>query len=146
MSETPTIPPMLNKTMKLILGSPLHAMVSKSLLLITFTGCKSGKVYTTPVSYSQENGQVRIFTHARWWKNLCGGAPVSLRLRGKTVTGTADTIEDQQVVADGLAAHLRQVPFDARFYNVTFDEQGCPKTDEVEKAAQTVVMVRVELN
>jgi hypothetical protein len=138
---------MLNKTMTFMLRSPLHRFVSKSLLLITFTGCKSGKVYTTPVSYSQEDHQVRIFTHARWWKNLCGGAPVSLRLRGKTVTGNAETIdEDKRAVADGLAAHLRQVPFDAKFYNVTFDERGCPKADEVEKAAQAVVMVRVTLD
>ena len=49
MSDTPSIPPIVNKTMKLILRSPMHGVVSKSMLLISFTGRKSGKTYTTPV-------------------------------------------------------------------------------------------------
>jgi deazaflavin-dependent oxidoreductase (nitroreductase family) len=62
-------------------------MVSKSVLLITFTGRKSGKTYTTPVDYSQEGDQVTIFTHAAWWKNLRGWAPVTLRIRGRELQG-----------------------------------------------------------
>ena len=34
MSETPTIPPYINSAMKFSLRSPLHGMVSKSVLLI----------------------------------------------------------------------------------------------------------------
>ncbi len=73
MSETPTIPPIVNSAMKFVLRSPAHGMVSKTILLITFTGRKSGQTFTTPVSYSQSGGQVTIFTHALWWKNLRGG-------------------------------------------------------------------------
>jgi deazaflavin-dependent oxidoreductase (nitroreductase family) len=137
---------MLNKSMKFILRSPLHGMVSKTILLITFTGRKSGKTYTTPVSYSQQDGQVYIFTHADWWKNLSNGEPVSLRIRGKERQGFAETIaEDKDAVAAGLSQHLRQVPSDARFYEVTFDQDGSPNTAEVEQAVQTVVMIRVQL-
>ena len=64
MSQTPTIPPIVNSTMKFVLRSPVHGMVSKTILLITFTGRKSGKTYSTPVSYSQTGDQVAIFTHA----------------------------------------------------------------------------------
>lgn len=146
MSETPSVSPLLNRFMKFVLRSPLHGMLSKYLTLITFTGRKSGKAYTTPVSYSQENGQVTIFTHANWWKNLRGGAPVTLRIRGRKRQGEAEPIaEDKQAVAAGLMAHLRQAPFDAKFYNVTFDEQGNPNPAEIEKAVQTVVMIRVQL-
>lgn len=117
MSETTSVPPILNKAMKFILRSPLHGMISKYLLLITFTGRKSGKTYTTPVSYSQEDGQVTIFTHANWWKNLRGGAPVSLRLRGRELQGVAESVaEDKQAVATALTTHLRKSPFDAKFY------------------------------
>jgi hypothetical protein len=45
-----------------------------------------------------------------------------------------------------LAAHLKQSPFDARFYNVTFDEHGDPIKDQVDQAVKTVVMVRVRLD
>jgi deazaflavin-dependent oxidoreductase (nitroreductase family) len=130
--------------MKLVLRSPVHGMVSKTILLITFTGRKSGKTYTTPVSYSQSGDQVTIFTHATWWKNLRGEAPVTLRIRGREVHGLAEPVAgDQKAIAAGLSQHLQKVPSDARWYGVTFDEQGNPSAEEVEKAAQTVVMIRI---
>jgi deazaflavin-dependent oxidoreductase (nitroreductase family) len=146
MSETPTIPPIVNQTMKFILRSPMHSVVSKSILLISFTGRKSGNTYTTPVSYSQTGDQVRIFTHADWWKNLRSGAPVTLRLRGRELKGLAEPVaEDKQAIAAGLAAHLRKVTSDARYYGVTIDEGGSPRADEVAKAVQSVVMICVQL-
>jgi len=146
MSQATTVPPFVNNAMKFVLRSPVHGMVSKFTLLITFTGCKSGKTYTTPVSYSQFDDQVYIFTHANWWKNLCGGSPVTLCLQGRELKGLAEpVVEDKEVIATRLAAHLRNVPSDAKYYGVTFDENGNPRTDEVEKAVQTVVMICVQL-
>lgn len=146
MSETPSIPPIVNKSMRFILRSPLHGLVSKTILLITFTGRKSGKSYTTPVSYSQVDDQVYVFTHAAWWKNLGSRARVTLRIRGREFQGLAEPVaEDKGAIAARLMAHLQQVPTDARFYGVTFDEHGNPSAEEVEKAAQTVVMVRIRL-
>jgi deazaflavin-dependent oxidoreductase (nitroreductase family) len=132
--------------MKFMLRSPMHGLVSKTVLLITFTGRKSGKPYTTPVSYSQSGDQVFIFTHGEWWKNLRSDAPVTLRLRGADVQGFPETVAgDKMIIAEGLADHLRRVSSDARYYGVTFDGKGCPRREEVEKAAQTVVMIRIRL-
>ena len=131
--------------MKFILRSPMHSMVSKTVLLITFTGRKSGKIYTTPVDYSQDGNHVYVFTHASWWKNLRGGAPVTLRLRGQDVLGLAEAVDEKSAVAAGLAQHLRKVPSDGKYYGVTFDEGGNPRAEQVEKAAQTAVMIRIEL-
>lgn len=146
MTQTAAVPPLVNRAMKFVLGSPLHSLVSKTTLLIRFTGCKSGKTFTTPVSYSQHGDEVWIFTHAGWWKNLRGGAPVTLRLRGQERRGLAQPVDaDKRAVAAGLTDHLRQVTFDARFYGVTFDAHGQPRPEQVERAAQTVVMIRVRL-
>jgi deazaflavin-dependent oxidoreductase (nitroreductase family) len=146
MSQTPTIPPIVNSTMKFVLRSPVHGMVSKTILLITFTGRKSGKSFSTPVSYSQTDDQVTIFTHANWWKNLRGGAPVTLRIQGRDLQGLPEPVaEDKQAVAAGLAAHLRKVPSDATYYGVTFDDQKNPRAEEVQQAAQSVVMLRIRL-
>ena len=132
--------------MKLVLRSPVHRLVSKTVLLITFTGRKSGRTYTTPVDYSQDGDQVTIFTHADWWKNLRGGAPVTLRIRGRDYQGVAEPVaEDKQVVAAGLAAHLLKVPSDAKYYGVTFDDHRNPRAEELEKAAQSAVMIRIQL-
>lgn len=145
MSEPTTIPPYVNSAMKFVLRSPVHSMVSKSILLITFTGRKSGKRYTTPVSYSQEGDDITIFTHADWWKNLRGGAPVTLRIRGHDLEGVAQPVADnKQAIAAGLAAHLRKVPSDAKFYDVSFDEHGFPRTEQVAQAVRSVVMIRIQ--
>ncbi len=145
-SSAPTVPPIVTQTMKIVLRSPLHGVVSNTLLLITFTGRKSGRTYTTPVSYSRHGDTVYIFTHARWWKNLDKGTPVTLRIRGQEVRGLAEPIaEDKQAVAAGLMAHLRKVPSDAGYYGVRFDENKNPRADDVEKGAQSAVMIRVQL-
>jgi deazaflavin-dependent oxidoreductase (nitroreductase family) len=147
MTETtsaPTMPPYLNNAMKFILRSPIHGVVSKQIMLITFTGRKSGKSYTTPVSYSQHGDQVHVFSHANWWKNLSGGAPVTMRIRGQEVQGIAEPVaEDKQAIAQALGEHLRKVPSDAKYYDVTFDEEGNPRAEEVAQAVQTVVMIRI---
>ena len=146
MSQVPTVPPFVNNAMKSVLRSPVHGMVSKKILLITFTGCKSGKTYTTPVCYSQEGDQVYIFTHAKWWKNLCNCTSVTLCLRCREIQGVPEpVVDDKQDIASKLTAHLRKVPSDARYYDVTFDDYGTPNAKEVEKAVQTVVMIRVRL-
>ncbi len=146
MSQKTTIPPFVNRAMKFVLRSPLHGMVSKNILLITFTGRKSGKIYTTPVSYSQHGDQVYIFTHADWWRNLSSDAPVTLRIRGRDFQGQAEPVaDDKPFIAARLLEHLRKVPSDAGFYGVTFDEHKNPRSEEAEKAAQTVVMIPVRL-
>lgn len=138
-----TIPPTVNAAMRFILRSPLHGMVSKTITLITFTGRKSGKTYSTPVSYSEAGDMVTIFTHGEWYKNLVG-APVTLRIRGKDYTGQAEVTENNKaVMAASLAEHLKMVRSDAQYYSVTFDEAGEPRREEIEKAVENVVMIRV---
>jgi hypothetical protein len=132
--------------MKLVLRSPVHAMVSNTILLISFTGRRTRRTYTTPVCYSQYGNEVHIFTHADWWKNLRGGAQVTLRLRGRDVQGMAEPVaEDKQAVAAGLTAHLQKVPSDCRYYGVTLDDHQNPRPEEVEQAVRTVVMICVRL-
>lgn len=85
-----------NRIVKFLLNTPFHGLVSGSLMLITFTGRKSGKIYTTPVQYGREGNTVTFFSQKQrsWWKNLLGGAPVNLRLQGRDVQGTAEALPD----------------------------------------------------
>jgi hypothetical protein len=132
--------------MRAILRSPLHRMASRSVMLITFTGRKSGRTYTTPISYDREGDLVTAFTGARWWRNLEGGAPVTLFIKRQELQGwVLPVAEDKQAVADGLQAFLRRVRTDARFYGVKYDADGEPNRDDVQGAAQRVVMLSVQL-
>ena len=69
-------------------------------MLLTFQGRKTGKRYSIPVGYLQKGSRLRIFTRSGWWKNLQGGAAVTVRLRGRDIQGTARLVEDPQVVAE----------------------------------------------
>jgi hypothetical protein len=141
------MPPWLNRIMSGLLRSPLHGVVSKTIMLISFTGRKSGKVYTTPISYYRDNDTVTAFTSSKWWRNLDGGAPVTLRIKNKEYQGQAEAIaDDNETVAQELMAFLRVVRFDARFYQVTFDDDGEPNWEEVQRAAERVTLIRTRLD
>ena len=71
----------VNKFPALLLRSPLHGLIIGSVLLITFNGRKSGKKYTTPITCLGEGDTVLMTTDSPWWKNLPGGAPVTLLKR-----------------------------------------------------------------
>jgi deazaflavin-dependent oxidoreductase (nitroreductase family) len=105
-----------NPFMKWLLRSPLHGIVSRSFMLITFTGRKSGRVYTTPVQYAQDGNRLYVVTSEgyTWWKNLRGGAAVQVCLRGRSLHGQASATTDAQVIGallstiyPGLSAEQR---------------------------------------
>jgi hypothetical protein len=84
-----------NTLVTTILHSPWHRLRSDQLLLITFTGRKSGKEFTTPVRYVQKGETLQLIVVYPWWKNLVGPAPVRLLLRGQMRTGTAEVLPEE---------------------------------------------------
>ncbi len=140
------VPLWFNRVMKFVLRSPLHGIVSDKIMLLTFTGRKSGKTYTIPVSYTQQGNAVMMFTGLPWQKNLVDNAPVTLRLRGRQMKATTDlNTDDVEQITPVLAQHLRGKPMDARIHNVTYDDTGKPLADAVGRAAGNVRMVRFKL-
>lgn len=128
--------------------SPLHFMVSKNTMLMTYTGRKSGKSYTTPVNYLEMNGALYT-TSSRdrvWWRNLRDGADVSLHLRGQQVPARSETIEDQSNVAISMRKYLESAPHMARYMDVQVDEDGNPDEADINRLAKEKIMVRTELN
>jgi deazaflavin-dependent oxidoreductase (nitroreductase family) len=79
-----------------LLRSPLHGLFSGGVMLITVTGRRTGRRYTTPVQYVRRNGSVFVTTRRNrtWWRNARAGAPVTLRIRGRTLTGVAEALVD----------------------------------------------------
>jgi hypothetical protein len=136
-----------NFFMKFLLRSPFHRMISNNTLLISYKGRKSGKVYTTPTNYTQEGDIVRIISQRDrvWWRNLVGGAPVILRLRGENVKGSANAFTDDVRIAEGLTAFLRPNPRFAKYFSIGLNEQGNFKTEDVHEAAKTRVAVEITL-
>lgn len=97
---------LVNRIVTTILRSPWHRLRSNSLLLLTFTGRKSGKEFTTPIRYTQEGDTLRIIVVYPWWKNLVSQPTVRVLLRGEIRTGIAEVLpeEDGEVV---VKVHLK---------------------------------------
>ena len=136
-----------NPIMMWLLRSPLHGMLSGSTMIITYTGRKSGKTFSTPVNYVRDGDMLWAisFHHRTWWRSL-HDSPVTLRVQGKDVTGVATAITDQQEVADCLLVYLRKAPQVAKYIGVALDASGQPRPQDVTEAAKTRVMVRVQLS
>lgn len=145
-TSSKTMMNILNSGMKAILRSPMHGMVSKNILLITFTGRKSGKTFTTPISYSTQDEYLVLVTESNWWKNLRGGAAVTVRLRGQDRKGIAEAIaDDKAAITQGLQRHLEQIPGDAKFYGIKLDKNRKPNPEQVAQAAEKLILIRIRL-
>lgn len=143
-----TLANIFNPFMILLLRSPLHMLVSKSTLLITFTGRWSGKSYTTPVNYVPD-GRILYIVSLRsrtWWKNLRGGAPVSVRMQGRELGAVGEIVEDYESVAKQLLEYLQRVPHYANYFKVNLDIRGRPNPEDVAQAAKDRVMLCLRLN
>lgn len=135
----------INPTVRLLLLSPLHRFWSKSLMLITFTGRKTGRVYTTPVRYLKAADSVWAFTSVEnsWWKNLSGGAAVRLRIEGKERACRADAVaDDPEAIRNALAEFLAHFPQDAPYYDIGLNSDRQPVEADLQRAAGRTAWVR----
>ncbi|MEZ4712897.1 MAG: nitroreductase/quinone reductase family protein [Caldilineaceae bacterium] len=140
-----------NPIMKFILRSPLHSMASSQIMLITVTGRKSGRKYTTPVNFVEfgdfdDDGVLSIISHQHrtWWRNLRGGAPVIIVLRGQRREAYAEVFEEPAEVAELLYDHLLEVPQFAVPLGVGLDDEGVPIRADADTAAIGKVIVEVQ--
>ena len=150
--QAPVVPPKhimaaTNVIMRFLLRSPLHFLLSNTLMLLSYTGRKSGKHYTNPVAYTRQGDVITVFTYRSWWKNVRGGAPVLVEIKRHRMGGNAEAImEEKAAIATSLLAFLRKHPALARGYNVTLDADGQPNPEAVQQVAQFVVMIRIHLS
>ena len=135
-----------NDFMAWVLRSPFHGMLSNGMMIITVTGRKTGKTYTTPVGYYEEGGYLWIVTirERTWWKNLQGGAKVGLLLKRKSVQGTADTELDEKCVETRMYEYLRHVPQAAKPMEILMQDKK-PNAEDIARTAKGRLFVRIKL-
>ncbi|HLE43532.1 MAG TPA: nitroreductase/quinone reductase family protein [Methylomirabilota bacterium] len=124
----------VNPFVRAILRSRLHGLLSGSLVLLSYTGPRSGRRITLPVMYAEDASGLVVFVGRpelkRWWRSLRGAAPVTVRLRGQERTALAEVAAaDTEAIEAGLRVYL------ARF----------PRAAKAFPGAEGAVMVRVRL-
>jgi hypothetical protein len=84
----------VNVPMRAVLRLPFPTPLSANLMLLCYTGVKSGQAYAQPISYARDGATLLSPGGGRWTLNLKGGRPVRLRLRGRDVPAHADLVSD----------------------------------------------------
>jgi len=85
---------MLNVFTRPLLRLPFPTPLSKRLMLISFTGRKTGKAYQQPVSYVQQGDTLLTPGGGKWKLNLREDESLRIRLRGRDVLARPELIRD----------------------------------------------------
>ena len=124
-----------NPFVSFLLQSPLHGLLGAKFMLITVTGRKTGRTFTTPVNYVREGDVLTVISRKdrTWWRNLSEPAPVFVRIKGRKRAGMgrvlplegAELIAAVQDFYAGMGLH--------------------PDPAKVEATAGDCVVIRIEL-
>jgi hypothetical protein len=137
----------INALMRALLRSPLHGVVSRSIMLISYRGRKSGRELSTPLRYLRVGAGFRCFSDrtTKWWRNLQGGAEVTLRIAGADVRCHAIAIiDDPARIRAALSDYLREFPQDAAYHHVRLDRERRPVPEDLELAVANAVLVEAQ--
>jgi hypothetical protein len=142
-----TLPPKFlwkvgNFFMKRMLGGKMGDVI----MLITFTGRKSGKTFTTPIGYTRQGNTLTSFCDSPWQKNLVGGAPVTVTIKGQAVLGLATTISDHDQVAAYVKYQLQNGgPQAARQMALALPKGYLPTDEELRIMLRDRVLITTQL-
>jgi len=134
-----------NDFVKFFLRTPLYIFMGNT-MLITVTGCKSGKKYTTPVGFYREGDTLWIISNRKrtWWRNIKDGGEVELRIRGKDVSGFAEAILDEGAVARQIGDYVKHIPMAAKPLGVRM-ENGESNPEDAARLAKERMFVKISL-
>jgi hypothetical protein len=137
-----------NPIMIWLLRSPFHKMVSGSTLLLTITGRKSGRVIEVPVNYIRDGKTLWVVSDRQrvWWRNLTGGAALSVTLARKTKSARGEVILHDKEVMHALTEYFKRSPILAKYLKVKIDREGNPDLAGLGAAAHTRVVIKITLN
>jgi hypothetical protein len=117
-----------NVPMRWVLSLPFATPISRRLMLLSYTGRKTGRRYRQPVSYVEDGGVLLTPGGGRWKLNLRDGEPITVRLRGRHVAARPELVRDPGEVEVLLRRMMTLNPRLASF--IPFIEKG----DEIDRA------------
>jgi hypothetical protein len=126
----------INPIMKLLLHTPFAGPARHQLMVVDFTGRKSGKHYSIPLSAHLIDGILYAMTGSTWKANFRDGAAAQVLHDGKTTTMRGELLTDKAHVADLYArcAESYGVKRAERAMGLGFRDHQMPTHDQFAEA------------
>jgi hypothetical protein len=115
MGRRPKIFRFVNVPMRAVLSLPFPTPLSRNLMLVSYTGRKTGRSYRQPLSYARDGAALLTPGGGRWTLNMEGARPVRIRLRGREVPARPELVRDPGEVERLLDVIVAGNPSAARF-------------------------------
>jgi hypothetical protein len=127
---------LVNPVLGFLLRTPLAGPARKQLMVLGFTGRKTGRPFSIPVSAHVIDHDLYALTGAPWKQNFRGGAPAQVVFDGKTTTMRGELIRDRTIVSDLLhrSAESYGVQRAQRMIGLKFRDQRIPTREEFAEA------------
>ena len=135
-----------NDFVSFMLRTPLHVFLGNT-MLITVTGCKTGKKYSTPVGFYREGDCLWVLTSRdrTWWRNLKHGASIGLLLKGKAIHAFGEAELDETAVEARMLKYVGQIPMAAKSLGIRM-ENKLPDLEDVSRVAKDRLFVKIRLD
>ncbi len=114
----------VNVAMRLVLGLPFATPLGSRLMLISYKGRKTGRVYRQPVSFVRDKDVLLTPGGGKWKLNLANGEPIKIRLNGRDFTARPELVRDPNEVERLLALMAAKNPSVRRFVAIPSDSEG----------------------
>ncbi len=130
-----------------LLLSRLHRPLSSQLMVLDYTGARSGHRYSFPIGYfTWDEDQVLAFSSRRWPAALRTARDIQVVLRGQTYDAAPEVISVQEDKVTLLAAFARRKgPRTAKRLMLGLPGNRQPSASELEAAATKTTILRFRL-
>lgn len=141
----------INGVLKKLLQSRFHGLASKGLMVISWSGRKTGKRFSTPVGYQLDGEAVVVLiskpAEKGWWKNFRSPWPAELTLKGEELTMMGTVVSpDSSDFFRYCEDTLRQLPWmGSQFGGIRYEADKGLDEGQKETLAEFVAIVRFEL-
>jgi hypothetical protein len=137
----------VNPILGFLLNTPLLGSLRKQLMVLSFTGRKSGRPYTVPLSAHLIDNDLYALTGATWKQNFRGGAAALVVYNRKTTEMRGELIRDRATVSDlyKRCAESYGVERAQRMIGLKFREQQIPTLDEFAEAVDRMHLAAIRL-
>jgi hypothetical protein len=138
---------LINPMLGFLLRTPLAGPARKQLMVLSFTGRKTGRPFTLPVSAHLIDNDLYALTGAPWKQNFSGGAPVQVVYDGKSTAMRGELIRDRAIVSDlyERCAESYGVRRAQTMIGLKFRDQRIPTLDEFGEAVDRMHLGAVRL-